>query len=295
VILASSPVAYWRLNDQPGSTTAVDDAGNDNGTYSSCVQLGQPGPISDDPDTAGFFGKPGCWMTYQPSASYAGAYSVEAWVKPGSASKPYQSIFDTRGDGVYSFDLVLQGSAYSGGQQLHIDVGDGQEWLTTGSIPFAFTAGQWYYVAATVSPADHEAVLYVNGTVLGTIRLARGGLPTLLFDPNQPIAVGGDLQYDLIPGNRNPENFDGTIGQVAVYESVLTSGTISLHYQAGAPPGVAIAVKSAEPTVTGDTRVIYKGGAKYSTVTISGEVVGATSGQVAELLASQFPYKSGFK
>jgi len=300
VILASSPMAYWRLTDQPGSTTAVDDTGNDNGTYSSCVQLGQKGPISNDPDTAGFFGKPGCWMTYQPSMSYADAYSVEAWVKPGSAAKLYQTIFDTRGpDGEYSFDLSLEGSAYSGGQQLHIDVGDGQEWLTTpdggANIPFAFTAGQWYYIAVTVSPVDHKAVLYVNGAVVGRISLPDYGLPTLLFDPSHPIAVGGNPRYDLIPGNPNPGNFDGTIGQVAVYQSVLTAGTIAAHYQAGAAPGVSIAVRTAWPTVTGDRWVVYKAGAKYSTATISGQVTGAAGGQVAELLASQFPYKAGFK
>ncbi len=77
------------------------------------------------------------------------------------------------------------------------------------------------------------------------IKLPDHGRPTLLFDPNEPIAVGGDPQYDLNPGNPNPENFDGTIGQVAVYQSVLTSGTISLHYEAGVSPGVTIAVKSA--------------------------------------------------
>jgi hypothetical protein len=126
-VLASSPWAYWRVSEAANSTTAVDDTGHGHsGTYASCVQLGQNGPIRNDPDTAGLFGKPGCWMTYQPSASYAGAYSVEAWVRPGSASKYYQTIFDTRGlAGEYSFDLVLEGSAHPGGQQLHIDVGDG--------------------------------------------------------------------------------------------------------------------------------------------------------------------------
>ena len=300
VILASSPLAYWRLNDQAGSTTAVDDTGNFNGTYASCVQLGRKGPISDDPDTAAFFGQPGCWMTYQPSTSYAGAYSVEAWVKPGSATKRYQTIFDTRGpegqySSEYSFDLGFLGSDYNGKQQLHIDVGDGQEWLSNGMIPFPFTAGKWYYIAVTVNPLTHRAVLYVNGTVLGRLRLADHGLPTLFFDPHHPIAVGGNPRYDLISGNPNPGNFDGTIGQVAVYESVLTSGAIATHFQAGAKPGVSIVVKTALPTVTGDTWVVYKGGAKYSTATIKGQVTGAKAGQVAELFASQFPYKTGFK
>ena len=243
-VLASSPWAYWRVNENPQATTAADDTGHGySGTYASCVQLGQQGPIRNDSDTAGFFGNPGCWMTYQPSTAYAGAYSVEAWVKPGSASKYYQTIFDTRApNGEYSFDLVLEGSAHSGGQQLHIDVGDGQNWLTTAvgaNVPFAFTAGHWYYIAATVSPAQHAAVLYVNGNVLGKIGLSNFGLPTLLFDQNHPIAIGGDPRYDLIPGNPNPENFDGTIGQAAVYEQVLTAATIAAHYKAGgyAPSG----------------------------------------------------------
>ena len=237
-VLASSPWAYWRVNEAANSTTAVDDTGHGHsGTYASCVQLGQKGPIRNDPDTAGLFGNPGCWMTYQPSASYAGAYSVEAWVRPGSASKVYQTIFDTRGvNGEYSFDLSLEGSGYSGGQQLHIDVGDGQEWLT-GSIgvnaPFAFTAGHWYYIAVTVSPATHVAFLYVNGKVLQKAVLSNYGLPTLLFDPNHAIAIGGNPRYDLIPGNPLPGNFDGTIGQAAVYEHVLTAATIAAHYQAG--------------------------------------------------------------
>jgi len=145
-ILASSPWAYWQVNEKPDSAKAVDDTGHGHtGTYASCVQLGQAGPIADDADTAGFFGKPGCWMTNKPSASYAGAYSVEAWVRPGSASKYYQTIFDTRGPGgEYSVDLVLGGSAHPGGQKLHIDVGDGQEWLTGSAgadVPFAFAAG----------------------------------------------------------------------------------------------------------------------------------------------------------
>ncbi len=134
----------------------MDDTGHGHaGKYAACVQLGQKGPIRNDSDTAGFFGKPGCWMTYRPSTSYAGAYSAEAWVKPGSASKHYQTIFDTRGpNGEYSFDLTLEGSAHPGAQQLHMDVGDGQNWLTTQygvTFPFAFTAGHWYYIAATVN------------------------------------------------------------------------------------------------------------------------------------------------
>jgi len=196
------------------------------------------GPIRNDPDTAAFFGKPGCWMTYKPATSYVGTYGVEAWVKPGSVSKTYQTIFDTRAlHGEYSFDLSLTGSDYSRGQLLHIDVGDGRQWLTDPNggfnVRFAFKAGRWYYIAATVSRAHHVAVLYVNGRVLGKTTLQYFGRPPLLFGRQHPIAIGGNPRYDLLPGNSLPGNFDGTIGQVAVYDHLLASGTIAAHYNAG--------------------------------------------------------------
>jgi hypothetical protein len=177
-------------------------------------------------------------MIYQPSTSYAGAYSIEAWAMPGSASKTYQTVFDTRAqDGEYSFDMSVDGSDDAGGQQLHIDVGDGQNWLTNAdggyNVPFAFKAGHWYYIVATVSPARHVAILYVNGRVLGKTSLADSRRLPLLFDPNHPMVIGGDPRYDLISGNPLPGNFDGTIGQVAVYESVLSPAEVAAHYEAG--------------------------------------------------------------
>ncbi len=47
--------------------------------------------------------------------------------------------------------------------------------------------------------------------------------------------------------------------------------------------------------MTGDTWVIYKGGAKYSTATIRGEVAGATVGQVAEAAGQPVPLQGRFQ
>ena len=101
---------------------------------------------------------------------------------------------------------------------MHIDVGDGQEWLTSAAggynASLAFKAGDWYYVAATVNSADHIATLYFNGRALGSTTFSTYGLPPLLFDPDHPVVVGGDPRYDLIPGNPLPGNFDGIIGRL---------------------------------------------------------------------------------
>ena len=46
-VLASSPLAYWRLNETSG-TTAADATGNGNaGTYNTGVVLGQPSVLAD--------------------------------------------------------------------------------------------------------------------------------------------------------------------------------------------------------------------------------------------------------
>jgi hypothetical protein len=58
---------------------------------------------------------------------------------------------------------------------------------------------------------------------------------------------------------------------------------------------VTITAKSASPKVTGDVYVLYKGDEKYSTATISGAITGASTGEVAELLGKQWPYKSAWK
>jgi hypothetical protein len=238
VVFANSPTDYWRLNEAPHSIIAVDWSSNhNNGIYAPCVKLGVTGPIHNDPDTAGVFGKQaGCWMTYLPSSSYAGSYSVEAWVKPTSTSKKYETFFDTRahdGTGDGSFDMKLTGTSNPGGQGVQIDVGDGYEWLSNAELPLAFTAGHWYYIAATVDASSNVADVYVNGSLLGRAPLQNYGYLPLLFDPNHPIAVGGNPLYDLSGPYLGAESFDGSIGQVAVYEHALTSTDISTHYHAG--------------------------------------------------------------
>lgn len=262
IINQDSPWAYWQLAEPSPSTTAQDSSGNGHtGTYAACANLGQQGPIRNYSATSAFLGvNQGCYMTYGIPATgpraYYGSYSVEAWIKPSSTTKPFQAFFDSRApdqtvrwcyfgrcswrtiSGEYSMDLGLTGSTYVDGQQLTADIGDGMQWLANPVIPFAFAAGRWYYIVLTVDDSTQYATLFINGQPVGHFALAKtvqAGTMPLLIDGNHPIVLGGDPRYPS-PPNPYPDNFDGTIGQVAVYEYALSSAQVAAHYSAGEGP-----------------------------------------------------------
>jgi hypothetical protein len=239
VVRAALPMAYWRLGEKPGSTDAIDASGRgNNGAYASCAQLGVRGAISGDPNTAAFLGQDlGCYMSFQPQNAYAGNFSAAAWVKPSSTTKALQTFIDTRvpdafnfGDGEFSFDFKLIGTDFSGDQSLEADIGDGSQWLANIFEPFAFSAGTWYYVAVTVT--QNVATFFVNGRAIGAESFATSGSPTLLWDPNHPLTLGGDPRFDTAD-NPSPENFDGAIDEVAIYPRALSAAQVLSQYTVG--------------------------------------------------------------
>jgi hypothetical protein len=207
--------------------------------YQPCVALGRKGPIRHYRATAALLGhKPGCYMSFEPHRRYAGGFSVEAWVRPSSATKDLQTFFDSRAPyGEYSVDFKLTGTLNPyppAGQAVCADIGNGREWLAEHQCsPFPFRAHRWYYLALTVhatTGAPGVATFFINGRAVRSIQLPRG-LP-LLTDSAHPIAIGDNPRYDY-RGNPNPENFDGIVGQVAVYQYTLSFRQVAAHYATG--------------------------------------------------------------
>ncbi len=73
--------------------------------------------------------------------------------------------------------------------------------------------------------------------------------------------------------------------------AIAATGAVPALAQTAQSPTVTIGAKSLIPREYGYTFVPFHDG-KYSAVTISGAVSGAASGNVAQLFAQQFPYKS---
>ncbi len=220
VVLADSPMMYWRLGESSGTTAFDETANHRDATYYGAPTLGQPGAIVGATNTSVGFDGTDDQALWTPTSSYSGDYTVEAWVKMANPTAP-STFFGTRGPGEYSFDFKVQS-----GNFLHLDVGTGARWLTTGGVTYPYATGVWYYFAAAITPSG--ATLYADGVKVATIAYA--GKP-LLFDPNHLVTIGN---YRL----GGSEWFDGNIDEVAVYGRALPADRIAAHYLTGVHEGL---------------------------------------------------------
>ena len=133
--------------------------------------------------------------------------------------QPKETFFSTRTKTAeFSFDFKFDVLA---GREIHFDVGDGTQWLSTSGVPFGFKRDVWYYVAAVVTTTG--ATYYVDGSAIGSVTYS--GIP-LLFDATHTVQIGTDTRY-------NDEWFQGAIDEVAVYDYALSAEQIAAHYAAG--------------------------------------------------------------
>jgi hypothetical protein len=221
VILADNPIMYWRLGETSGTIAYDETANHRDATYIHQPFLGLHGAIANDTNTSvGFNGCNFCnqYVGWIPTTSYSGAFTVEAWVKEKQIN-PVETFFDTRTKTAeFSFDFKLDTLA---GKEIHFDVGDGTQWLSTSGVPFDFKRNVWYYVAAVVT--RRGATYYVDGSAIGSVTYR--GIP-LLFDATHKVQIGTNTRYDT-------ESFDGPIDEVAVYDYALTADQIAAHYATG--------------------------------------------------------------
>jgi hypothetical protein len=90
VAMRSNPVAYWRLGEPVGATTAVDSSGNGlSGTYSS-VTLGVTGALWSESDTAAAFSGDSTSSLSVPDSPAlnfgVSSFSADAWVRTEATS-----------------------------------------------------------------------------------------------------------------------------------------------------------------------------------------------------------------
>jgi hypothetical protein len=177
------------------------------------------------PNTAVGFNGFDQYALWTPSTDHSGSYTVESWVRLRRNPDPQQgpTFFDTRSpQGEYSFDFQLVD--FEGMHQVHIDVGDGSQWLANPYAPFDFKVGPWYYLAAVVTPSG--ATIFANGDPIGSF--SYDGTP-LLFDASHAVQIGTDTRYDFTW-------FHGKVDEIAVYDYALTTEQIAAHYAAGNEP-----------------------------------------------------------
>jgi len=223
-VLASSPIAYWRLDEAPGSTVAFDQVGGNNGIYHNAT-LGAPGYSPLDPDTAVSFNGLNSYVgnISGTAINFVGtntSFTLEAWVNAPSGLTDQSTI-------------IAKGIGNNGTQeteQFALDVASGAyRFFTTheGTITEADATdgpnGTWQHVVGVYDASSQHLLIYVNGVEEGTQSYTYP-----INDTVTPVSIGSkrtgnDPTFD--------GTFDGTIDEVAVYNQALDAGTILTHYQ----------------------------------------------------------------
>ena len=231
-VLADNPSFFWRLGETSGSTAADSSPNGFNGIYESGTTQGAPGPITGDPTTAtSFNGQNGLVSSANPVANPQNL-SIELWVNTTTDTGGKLIGFgdqQTGSSGSYDRHIYMMNDG-----QLVFGVWTGQ--TQTIETPNVYNDGQWHHVVATIGPSG--MALYVDGQLIGT------NSTTVAQSYSGYWRVGGDNLngWNLDPWGSNSQGttqpysyyFQGTIGDVAVYPTVLSASQVAAHYAANA-------------------------------------------------------------
>lgn len=220
VIMADTPLAYYRLGETSG-TVAADSSGNGyNGTYEGTVTLGDTSLIANNLGNLalGGDGATAYVNVDGPSALYGlnRNFSIEAWIKPNfTASGQISGIWSS---GIRGFCARCDWN----GTNIQIEIlSDYSASLYTWTTTIGNNTTT--YVAITCSSSG-VFTLYINGAAFGSTYTYSG-----TFTGNG-VVVGGDREYTT----STPGNFlFGEIDEVAAYNYALTATQVSNHYNAG--------------------------------------------------------------
>jgi len=256
-ILGDKPVAYYRLEELPGATVAVDSSSNAlNGTYNfnstGSPLLGLPGidtnsisfsygsgasdfgyvsipynillsPVNSDGLTGAPFSAE-CWVE-------ATTLTLSDYISPVAMSGAYTGGTYANGSGWNFYEAATTPPTW----QLFIRTKAGVEILAD---PTPIALLQWYHLAVTWDGTN--AIFYVNAAPQQTL-----ALNNYLAVPNYAAAIGAGPQT-------GHGAFVGGVDEVAFYTNALTATQITNHYKIGTnsfrspptPPGFVTAPQS---------------------------------------------------
>jgi len=218
-VLADSPVAYWRLGEASG-TTAVDETGSHDGTYSG-VTLGATGLLAGDTDTAVDFDTNSDYIEVADHADFeTSTFTFECWVQHDApTTDDLWVIADKTGTSGAngSFGLWYDNRS-SQGSPLRLRFlcnGSDLNWVGT-AVADALSAG-----AHVVFVADGTSgKMYVNGVERASGTIGANSANSL------PLRLGQIA-------NNTTLGWDGTFDEAAFYSTALSAARVLAHYNAG--------------------------------------------------------------
>lgn len=218
VVLADSPVAYYRFEETSG-TVAADSSGNGNaGKYQNAPTLAQTGA----PRLGRAVRFDGLDDYVETARTVAGNFSLELWVNTTANSLGGTQAFE--GNGLVWSDVGGGANDFTVGavnNRLTFFTGDNEANISSTST---LNDGQWKHLVVTRGLGGQIRV-YVNGQQQASAAAGSG-----LLNANPSIAIGGNVL-----DNRY---FNGLIDEVAYYATELSPARIQAHYLAGTGGGL---------------------------------------------------------
>ncbi len=214
-IINSGPVAYWQLDDDTTATNVVDSIdpnANNAGISGQRPDFDQPGVFTDSTAISfnnknEYLSLPGGLLTDLDTE-----FTVEMWLQSGSTSG-WDRAIRARNHG---FGIDWDGANQRFQAWLHTRSGDAFVYSHPVSL------NQWNHVAFVFDGAEIRMV--VNGE-LHDVTATPGN--TVLYSGSTPALILGNDS----PGNRK-RDFNGSIDEVAIYNTALPTQEVRSHYGA---------------------------------------------------------------
>lgn len=224
-VLIDNPVAYWRLGESSGASTAVDETGNYNGTYVNTPSLEHAGLI-DDPNTAATFTPANLErvaISDTAGLDITGALTMEAWIQraggaPGFNNSGIFSKYIGSGNN-RSYDLYMEQTTGAIGGTISVD-GSTQTNVTSSSD---YSLGIHHCVLVFIPSTS--VTLYIDGSQDGQNLIS---IPASIYSSTADVLIGAHFDTSQIS-----LHWDGTIDEVALYNTALSLERIQAHYNAG--------------------------------------------------------------
>jgi hypothetical protein len=204
-------IASWALADPPGSTQAVDSAGNANPAVSGgAVNFGATGPDGVPGRAAVFTGSATSYLA--PArlglVNTSASFSVSAWanVPPGTETAS-QTIVSQEGSGEYGFALGYDGS---GKWYFSIATSDGIAWSAATLQGPAAVAGVWTHLVGVYNPTKQQMTLQADGEAVYSRTIRTSWHAQRALHIGRKFTRTGYAAY-----------FRGAIAEVAVFDRVV--------------------------------------------------------------------------
>ena len=204
-ILADAPIGYWRLGEVSGASAANQVAGGAGGTYLDQCTLGAAGALANDPDTAVDLDGTSARVSVAPYAGLEtgdGPLTIELWLKRARTNR--EEIVLSKGADGYEITIAKNGFV-----EFHKS-GDRRIAVSTAKIS---DTASWHHLVVAKSGAS--VAIYLDGAdVTGRVTLRA------LSNTGLPLSIGG----------LGSSFFNGSVDEVAVYNTALAASRIQQHF-----------------------------------------------------------------